>query len=134
MKAILNTASTIDQGKVTKGGKKMTPQYTKEAAFCSLNPEDFKRIWFGKGTYLEKVKVKTKSGSVTVYAKSDPAVEEGQAFIPRGLWANMVISSETFDSGSPFYKGMEAEVEGTDEEVLDCEALVEKIKKRCKNG
>ena len=126
MKVILNTASTINQGKVTKGGKKMTPQYTKEAAFCSLNPEDFKRVWFKKGSYLENVKVKTKSGSVTVHAKSDPWVKKGQAFIPRGLWANMVISSETFDSGSPFYKGMEAKVEGTDDPVLDCENLMKK--------
>jgi len=128
MKVILNTGSTIDQGKVIKGGKKMTSQYTEEAGFCSLNPKDFKRIWFEKGSSLEKVKVSTKSGSVTLYAKSDDGVKEGQAFIPRGIWANMVISSETFDSGSPFYKGMEAEVEGTDEEVLNCEALVEKIK------
>ncbi|MBU4202115.1 MAG: hypothetical protein L6243_04785 [Candidatus Altiarchaeales archaeon] len=126
MKVILNTGSTINQGKVTKGGKKMTPQYTKEAAFCSLNPEDFKKVWYRKGSYLENVKVKTKSGSVTVYAKSDDGLKRGQAFIPRGLWANMVISSETFDSGSPFYKGMEAKVEGTDDPVLDCENLMKK--------
>ena len=64
MKVILNTGSTIDQGKVIKGGKKMTSQYTEEAGFCSLNPKDFKRIWFEKGSSLEKVKVSTKSGSV----------------------------------------------------------------------
>jgi len=126
MRVILNTASTIDQGKVIKGGKKMTPQYTEEAAFCSLNPQDFKEIWFKKGSSLERVKVSTKSGSVTVYAKSDEGVMKGQAFIPRGIWANMIISSETFDSGSPFYKGMEAKVEGTDDEVLDCENLIKK--------
>ena len=128
MRVILNTGSTIDQGKVIKGGKKMTPQYREEAALCMLNPGDFKRLWFKKGSSLDRVKVKTGAGSVTVYAKQDEGVKEGHAFIPRGIWANMVTSSETFDSGSPFYKGMEAEVEGTDDEVLDCEELVEKIK------
>ena len=124
MKVILNTGSTIGQGKVTKGGKKTTLQYTEEAAFCSLNPKDFKRIWFDKGSFLEKIKVTTKTGSVVVYAKSDSGVREGNAFIPRGPWANLAISSETFDSGSPFYKGMKAEVEGTDEDVFDCESLI----------
>jgi len=129
MKAILNTGSTVEQGSITKGGKKMSKEYTEKAALCYLNPKDFRELWYEKGSYLEKVKVVSEVGEVVLFVKPDEGIARGQIFVPRGPWSNVVISAETFGTGSPFYKGMEVEVLPTDEEVLDCKELFKGLKK-----
>jgi len=124
MEAILNTGSTIDEGRLAKGGDKLTPEYTKECAVCWINPEDFAALGSP-----EKVKVSTLDGEyeVVVYARCDDAVMPGNVFIPRGIWANVVVSPETFSTGSPLYKGHPVIVEPTDEEVLSAEEIVLKV-------
>jgi formylmethanofuran dehydrogenase subunit D len=117
---ILNTGSTVRQGAVIKGGRKNTPEYVTEAAYCELNSEDMQRLG-----NPEKVKVRTEVGEVTVYARSADSVFEGEAFIPRGPWANTIISADTQGSGSPYYKGMKAWIEPSTEEVLDTVTLMD---------
>lgn len=119
MKVTLNTGSTIVQGIVTKGGDKMTPAYKEECGRCRLNPDDFKEI--GKP---ERIKVATETGSVVVFASPDDAMRKGEIFIPRGPWANAVVSENTFNTGSCFYKGMAASVEPSDSDVLECDELI----------
>ncbi len=130
MKTILNTGSTIQQGSLIKGGRKMSEDYVKEVAVCHLNPEDFKALWNEWGSHLDKVKIKTEFSEVTVRVKSSDRVKKGQAFIPRGPWANKIVYADTFDSGSPYYKGMTVEIVPTDEKVLDCRELIEGYMKR----
>ncbi|MBN2013659.1 MAG: formylmethanofuran dehydrogenase [Candidatus Altiarchaeota archaeon] len=119
MKFVLNTGSTLDQGIAAKGGKKMTEEYKEKAAVCFMNSADLRRL-----SDPRKVKVSTDCGEVVVYARQDKGIREGHVFMPRGPWANTVISSNTFETGSPFYKGMGAEVEGTEEDVLDLVELI----------
>ena len=119
IEVVLNTGSTVRQGAVIKGGRKMTDEYVQEAAYCELNPKDMAQVG-----NPEKVKVSTEVGDVTVYARIDEGVSVGEAFIPRGPWANTIISSNTLGSGSPYYKGMNARVEASHEEVLDTETLI----------
>lgn len=119
IKVVLNTGSTVRQGAVIKGGRKMTDDYVKEAAYCDLNPRDMERL-----ERPAKVTVRTVVGAVTVYARVDEGISEGHAFIPRGPWANTIISSDTMGSGSPYYKGMNAWVEASYEEVLDTATLM----------
>jgi len=130
MEVILNTGSTLGQGYTAKGGKKLTEEYKKEVAICHINPEDFKKLWHEYGSYMDRVKVITDFGEVVVYVKSDDNMGEGHAFIPRGPWANMVTSSDTSGTGSPFYKGMKAYIKATDENVLDCEELFRGLSKK----
>ena len=130
MKVILNTGSTIEQGCLIKGGRKMTREYREDVAVCYLNPKDLRDLWYkGGAEYPGKVKVTTNAGKVVVFARENGGVSKGSAFIPRGPWANVVISSETFGTGSPFYKGMSADIIATEEEVLDCEELIESIRR-----
>ncbi len=121
IEVVLNTGSTVRQGAVIKGGRKLTDEYVKEAAYCSLNPKD-------KGDLgsPEKVKVRTEVGEVTVYTRVDEGLNSGQIFIPRGPWANLIISANTMATGSPYYKGMTAWVEPSQERVLDTETLINK--------
>jgi len=90
IEVVLNTGSTVRQGAVIKGGMKMTDEYVQEAAYCELNPKDMAQVG-----HPEKVKVSTEVGDVTVYARIDDGVSVGEAFIPRGPWANTIISSKS---------------------------------------
>jgi formylmethanofuran dehydrogenase subunit D len=121
IEVVLNTGSTVRQGAVIKGGRKLTDEYVTEAAYCCLNPRDMERL-----ENPAKVKVHTEVGEVTIYGKIDEGVSEGEAFIPRGPWANTIISSDTLGSGSPYYKGMKAWIEASHEEVLDTETLIKR--------
>jgi formylmethanofuran dehydrogenase subunit D len=116
----LNTGSTIDEGRLAKGGDKLTEDYKMECAVCTISPEDFEAL--GRP---EKVRVLTKDGkrSVTVRAREDGSVPPGQVFMPRAIWANAVVDPETFSTGSPLYKGAPVAIEPSQEEVLSAEEI-----------
>ncbi|WP_406659582.1 molybdopterin dinucleotide binding domain-containing protein [Methanolobus sp. ZRKC3] len=124
MEALLNTGSTIDEGRLAKGGNKYSDDYTKECAVCWLCAEDY--ISLGSP---EKVAVTSRDGThtVAVYSKVTESVKSGHVFIPRSIWANVVVESSTFSTGSPLYKGSTVSVEPTDEVVLSAEDIVLKI-------
>jgi len=124
MKMVLNTGSTIEEGRLAKGGEKLSEEYKKACGVGFMNPRDYDRLGCP-----ERVKVISSDGkySVVVYAVCDTGIPEGMIFIPRGPWANMVVNPYTFCTGSPLYKGDVVEVEPTDEEVLSTEELIEKM-------
>ncbi len=118
---LLNTGSTIEEGRLAKGGSKLTDDYTEECAVCDINPEDY--LSLGSP---QKVKITSKDGrhSISVYAHADDSVSRGQVFMPRAIRSNVVVDSETFSTGSPLYKGSPVRIEPTEEEVLSAEELV----------
>ncbi len=122
MDIILNTGSTVYQGAIIKGGNKFTPGYTKEAAYCNINPADYEalgRPWF--------VRVINEYGdSVVVRAKKTDTQQKGEVFIPRGIWANTVVTPETESTGSPRYKNLPVKIEKCDGPVLEPEQLMRK--------
>jgi formylmethanofuran dehydrogenase subunit D len=117
---LLNTGSTIEEGRLAKGGSKLTEEYTQECAVCEINPVDFQAM----GT-PQKVLISTMDGrhNVAVYAYATKFVEPGQIFMPRAIWANVVVDPETFSTGSPLYKGSPVRVQPTLEEVLNARDL-----------
>lgn len=121
---LLNTGSTIEEGRLAKGGSKLTEEYTLECAVCEINHHDYLRLGSP-----EKVLVSTKDAkySVAVYAYPGDSVEPGHIFMPRAIWSNVVVDSETFSTGSPLYKGSPVQVEATEEEVLSAEEIVLKV-------
>jgi formylmethanofuran dehydrogenase subunit D len=121
---LLNTGSTIDEGRLAKGGDKLTEDYTKECAVCEINSKDFAELGSP-----EKVKVFSRDGkySVVVYAVLVESVISGHIFMPRAIWANVVVEPETFSTGSPLYKGSPVKIEPTREDVLGAEDLVYKM-------
>ncbi len=121
---LLNTGSTIDEGRLAKGGSKLTEEYTKECAVCEMNPKDHSALGSP-----EKVQVITRDGghSVAVYAHPEDSVPQGQVFMPRAIWSNVVVDPETFSTGSPLYKGSPVRIEPTVDDVLSAEALVLKL-------
>ena len=118
---LLNTGSTIQEGRLSKGGSKFTDDYTQECAVCEMNPEDHRTL--GSPT---RVKITSRDGkhSIAVYAHPDDSVSRGQVFMPRAIWSNVVIDPETFSTGSPLYKGSPVRVEPTQEKVMNAKELV----------
>ncbi|HPX78196.1 MAG TPA: formylmethanofuran dehydrogenase, partial [Methanobacterium sp.] len=56
-------------------------------------------------------------------------------FIPKGPWANVVVSPETYCCSDPTYKGIKATVEKSDKEVLLMADLMRDVyKKYVKEG
>ena len=121
---LLNTGSTIEEGRLAKGGSKLTRDYTQECAVCEMNSGDFRDLGSP-----QKVKITTKDAgySVAVYAHPEESVQPGQVFMPRAIWSNVVVSPETFSTGSPLYKGSTVQIEATKEDVLSAEELVQKL-------
>lgn len=121
---MLNTGSTIEEGRLAKGGSKLTVDYMNECAVCEMNPGDYAALGSP-----EKVRMTTKDGkySVVVNSVSADSVMSGHVFMPRAIWANVVVEPETFSTGSPLYKGSPVIVEPTDDPVLSAEQLVLKL-------
>ena len=121
---LLNTGSTIDEGRLAKGGSKLTMDYVDECAVCVMNWKDFADMGSP-----DNVKVTSRNGlhSVVVSALSEDTVMSGHVFMPRAIWANVVVDPETFSTGSPLYKGSPVRVEPTSEDVLSTEELVLKL-------
>ena len=117
---LLNTGSTIEEGRLAKGGSKLTEEYTQECAVCEINSVDFQAM----GT-PQRVLISTMDGrhNVAVYAYATEFVEPGQIFMPRAIWANVVVGPETFSTGSPLYKGSPVRVQPTLQEVLNARDL-----------
>jgi formylmethanofuran dehydrogenase subunit D len=121
---LLNTGSTIEEGRLAKGGSKLTEDYTQECAVCEMNPEDFLSLGSPQRVLISTI---DRKHNVAVYAFATESVEPGQIFMPRAIWANVVVDPETFSTGSPLYKGSPVWVQPTLEEVLDAGDLVLKL-------
>ncbi|MCS3901252.1 formylmethanofuran dehydrogenase subunit C [Methanococcus voltae] len=122
LKVILNTGSTIEQGRIIKGGDKYSPEYKDVCAVCHIHPDDYQLL--GKP---EKVKVSSPDGnrSVVVRAEMKDNVQRRNIFIPRSVWANVIVDAQSVNSGAPIYKGGEAYVQPTDDEILEAPYIIE---------
>jgi len=121
---LLNTGSTIEEGRLAKGGSKLSQDYTLECAVCEMNPQDHQAMGSP-----EKVKISSRDGrySVAVFAYPDDSVGPGQIFMPRAIWSNVVVDPQTFSTGSPLYKGSPVLIEATEDEVLSAQEIVLKL-------
>jgi formylmethanofuran dehydrogenase subunit D len=122
LKVTLLSGRSLGQGKGKLTGK-FSEEYLRNVAVCELNPEDMKSLDIAPG---QNVKVTTKTGSVVVRAAiASQRLERGTVFMPYGPWVNMIIASETYGTGMPFLKGIEAEVTGApNEKLLDLRTLI----------
>ncbi len=124
MKVLLITGSTIEEGRLAKGGDKFKAEYAKECAVCWISPVDFVTL-----CSPEKVKVTSKSGkhSVVVCAKCMDSIQPGNVFMPKAIWSNVIVDPDTLSTGSPLYKGAPVGIELTEENVLSVEDIVLKV-------
>ncbi|NJD52521.1 MAG: formylmethanofuran dehydrogenase [Candidatus Methanoperedens sp.] len=124
LRVLLNSGSTINEGRLAKGGDKLSPEYQKECAVAVIHPRIFKELGCP-----ERIKVisNDETREVVVTAKCEDSVAEEMIFMPRAIWANVVVEPETFSTGSPLYKGSPVFIEATEEEVRTSEDIVLKV-------
>ena len=118
-KVNLISGRTIVQGQNLDN--KLSEAYFNEVATCELNGSDMEKLGVAAD---ERVKVKTNFGEVVVKAKEKAGTPEGVIFIPMGPWANALVSGDTHGAGMPSFKGIDAEIEPTEEEVLHVKELM----------
>ncbi len=125
---MLNTGTDIYQGACKKRGSTLKDEYRKVAGVAYMDPKDMARLGVAN---WEHVKVTSDWGEVVVYAAhSRDAPHEGMIFIPKGPWANVIVSPETYCCNDPTYKGIDASVEKTDDEVLLMADLMREVYKK----
>ncbi|MEA1924429.1 MAG: molybdopterin dinucleotide binding domain-containing protein [Candidatus Altiarchaeota archaeon] len=124
MRVLVNTGSTMGQGRICKGGGKMEKEYLKETALCFINPDDFQLL-----KEPARVKVETRYGPVVLKTRIDDRMRRGHVFIPRGFWANQLTLGDTGDCGNPLYKGIEAELKPTSEDVKNIGEILDSYRK-----
>lgn len=116
LEVMLNTGSDIYQGACKKRGSTLKDEYRKVSGVAYMDPKDMAKLGVAN---WEHVKVVSDWGEVIVYAAhSRDAPHEGTIFIPKGPWANVVTSPETYCCCDPTYKGIMCTVEKSDEDVL----------------
>lgn len=118
----LLSGRSLDQAKSREAGR-FSEEYLRNVAVCEMNPEDLASLGIIKG---QNVKVATKTGSVVMRAAiASQTLPRGIIFLPYGPWANTVIPIETYGTGMPSFKGIEAEVTpAANEKVLDVRTLI----------
>jgi formylmethanofuran dehydrogenase subunit D len=124
MEVLLITGSTIEEGRLVKGGDKFKAEYAKECATCWISLVDFVAL-----CSPEKVEITSKNGkhSIVVYAKCMNSVRTGNVFMPKAIWSNVVVDPDTLSTGSPLYKGAPVKIEPTEKRVLSAEDVVLKV-------
>lgn len=125
MKVMINTGTSIIQAFYEKKGSTLKDEYRQSTAVAFMDSRDMEKLSLKP---RDKIKVKSQWGEVVIYVdKSHDAPHEGMIFIPRGPWANVVISPETYCCNVPTYKGIPAEISKTDEEVLLVSQLMNSV-------
>ena len=121
MEVSLITGRTMDQGCGKEHGK-LSEEYRNGVAVCEMNSEDMRKLKTLEGS---NVRVTTKFGSVVVKAvKSRRIRTQGVIFIAYGPWANLLFSPDTDGTGMPLLKGVQAQIEPTDERVPSLEEIL----------
>ena len=89
-----------------------------------MHPEDY--ILLGKP---EKVKVTSANGKYSVLVRAQPNedVLRRNVFIPRSVWANVIVDAYSVSTGSPIYKGGIVYVEPSEGEILEAEYIIDNI-------
>jgi formylmethanofuran dehydrogenase subunit D len=105
-----------------EGGKEKD-KYTKACGIIEMNASDLKRLGIMKNT---NVRVSSEFGNVIVKAtEGRQELNPGEAFIPMGPWANSVVSTKTYSTGMPTFKGTPITIEPAPfEPVLGSIALI----------
>jgi formylmethanofuran dehydrogenase subunit D len=122
LKVTLLSGRSLAQAKSREAGR-FSEEYLRTVAVCEMNPEDLTSLEIANG---QNVKVTTKTGSVVLRAAiASQPLPRGVVFLPYGPWANMLIPMETYGTGMPSFKGLEAEVTpATDQKILDVRSLI----------
>jgi formylmethanofuran dehydrogenase subunit D len=121
VQAVLTTGRTLKQGSAMEKGK-LSKAYQKEVSTIDLDSVSLEVLGIETG---DTVRVETVFGSVILTARLNRRMEPGVVFVPCGPYANVVIGSDTEQTGMPDFKGIPCQVFAvSDSHVLDIADLL----------
>lgn len=120
---ILTTGRTIKQGKGMLSGK-TSDEYLDEISTCKLDQKDLDEL---RLTDEDFINIKSDYGYVIVKVKKSKYEQKGIAFMPLGIVANNLVSSETDATGMPTFKNISISITKTDAKAY--EEFMSNIKK-----
>ncbi|MCF2136707.1 MAG: tRNA CCA-pyrophosphorylase [Candidatus Thorarchaeota archaeon] len=121
---VLISGRTLKQGRGLEIGK-LSRDYFEAVSYCELDKTVMSILDVKSG---DPIILETIDGEVVVYAKLGRNLEPGMGFIPAGPYANAIISSDTWESGMPDFKGIRTKVfKATDRQVPSVEELLTQI-------
>ncbi|MBE0523002.1 MAG: tRNA CCA-pyrophosphorylase [Methanosarcinales archaeon] len=123
LNATFISGRTVDQGANLEN--KTSRAYFNAAGYCEMNSTDAGKIEVEPGN---NVKVTTDFGTVVVPLKICEGNPDGLIFVPMGPWANAVVDPDTKGCGMPGFKGIQAEVEATEENAPTMPELMARLK------
>lgn len=128
LKVSLDTGSSTGQGKVMRGGKKISEadEYMENVAVCYMSKHDMAYMGLVDGN---NVLLRSTVGSIALEARK-AGCPPGIVFVPKGPWINSIIEAETSQSGSPHYKGMDVTLTLTDEKVKGVDEIIKSYGRR----
>jgi formylmethanofuran dehydrogenase subunit D len=124
LKAVMISGRTLAQGASCEC--KMSEDFFKAVSTCSISEKDSSSLRLSEG---RNVLVKNDFGRAVLSVRVDGGLPPGMIFIPMGPWANVFVGPDTGGCGTPHYKGVEVDVEATDESVLTERELFRSIER-----
>jgi formylmethanofuran dehydrogenase subunit D len=118
MRAIMISGRTLAQGASCEA--KMSPEFFKAASVCSISEKDGRALGITDG---RNVMLRSAFGSAVLSARMDDGLPAGIVFIAMGPWANALVGPGTGGCGTPQFKGVEVELEATEDPVLNVREL-----------
>jgi formylmethanofuran dehydrogenase subunit D len=124
LEAILLTGRDWRQGTAMEGPGKTSREYQEIISRCDINQADMDRIRVKPGDPV-RVGLGNKSVIVLAHHSEYEDVEEGQVFIPMGIYANVLLDGDTTGTGMPNFKGLKVRIEpAPGEKVKDIRSLI----------
>ncbi|MFH0968156.1 MAG: molybdopterin dinucleotide binding domain-containing protein [Methanobacteriota archaeon] len=122
MIVIINTGRTVVQG--SHVDLKNSKEYSHEASLIRMNPIDMMKLGIDSG---EHVKASADGVSLTLKVIEDTSLEEGNAFLPLGPYANFLVAGITHGTGMPDFKQIKADIEPSDQKILSVGELMQQL-------
>jgi len=122
MEMIINTVRKIDNDQAKEhifGDEKTLKE---NVALAWINPENLKLINLKSNS---NIKISSQFGSVVLRVLEDESIPTGMINIPVSIWANQLTGIE---NDQLIYKNLKANVEPSNDPVLDFKDLILKIK------
>lgn len=114
---------TLGQGVACES--KMSLEFFKATSVCSIAEKDYNSLGI---TQEKNVLITSLFGQAVLSARVDPGLPPGISFVPMGPWANALVGPDTGGCGTPQFKGVEVNIEATDDPVLEIRELFRDMK------
>lgn len=124
MKMKLNTVRLIERDQAKELALGTKESLKKKVAHASINPKDFEALNLVPSL---KLHIYNDNGEINVPFIQDEDVPQGTILMPISIWANQLSALK---EGKLHTKNITVEVEGTRDEPLDFEELINKIKQK----